>query len=209
MQSSPQGSTLQGATSPLPFGSHGAPPFVGDTAIWRVRCLSPPPQLTEHEDHSSHSLHRQSAILQSPARQIASCSREPLQPSPPNVANDTTFRVRRLAPSPHVAEHWDQAFQVPSSQSCGCGAKQGTVLQDAVSFRAMSLQPPPLMAGDVTFRSLNCWPPPQVLSHSFHSVHELTAQSTGSGRGHPSVSCKRVAHGLPAPLGAWRIWRLR
>jgi len=203
-----QGCVLQGDTSPLSNGSHSRPPSEGDWAIALFRRFVPPPQVQEHPDHSSQSLHLQSVALQPAVEHGATSSRAASQPSPPRAASAVTWRLRWREPSPHSAEQEDQASQSDSLQSPGeSPVEHGPTLQLDVSFSTAALQLPPRALGVSSCRSRYCWPPAQLLVQSLHAVHSPSRQSTGPPRGQPCVSASCSEHGLPSPEGASRMVR--
>jgi hypothetical protein len=188
----------------LERSGHATPPEKAASITTRSRSELPDAQSLLQTDHAPQLLIVQSTG-QAPSPAHARASLVAVHNPPPADAGDVTARVRcRCAPDPQVTRHKLQACQALRAQSMGHEAVE--------QFRASPREgqaTPPLLAAVSTKRKREVLPVPQLTVHADHACHPATEQSTGQVKGLHSVLCAVSGQGVPPPVAACAMTRVR
>jgi hypothetical protein len=175
---------------------HAAPPENPASLTDRDRCEFPTVHHASHVVHAPHVLTAQSlghvfSVPMRPVGPVAVAVQESTSvvlehAIPPAEAGALMVRIRSRDPAPHVREHELHNCHALWEQSLG----QIGITQLRVSARAGQEAPPPLSFVPIPRVRLEALMEPQLIGQVDHSLHALTAQSTGHGNApHSEYSC--------------------
>ena len=175
---------------------HAAPPANSASLTDRDRCELPEVHHASHVVHAPHELTAQSLghVFSVPMRTVGpvavavqeSTSVVLEHAMPPAEAGELMVRIRARDPAPHVTEHELHTCHALWEQSLG----HTITTQLRVSARAGQEAPPPLSFVPILRVRLEALVEPQLTGQADHSLHALTAQSTGHRNAlHSEYSC--------------------
>ena len=175
---------------------HAAPPANSASLTDRDRCELPEVHHASHVVHAPHELTAQSlghvfSVPTRPVGPVAVAVQESTSvvlehAMPPAEAGELMVRIRARDPAPHVTEHELHTCHALWEQSLG----QTITTQLRVSARAGQEAPPPLSFVPIPRVRLEALVEPQLTGQADHSLHALTAQSTGHRNAlHSEYSC--------------------
>lgn len=172
-QSTGHGCELHSASS-RDSPPQASPPHSGSTPTSRVRVLTPPPQLTEHDPNVPQLSHSQWTGQHWPLH-VRESKLDPPHSEPPQPDGTATERERLWVPPPHVTEQAPKALHSFQRQSTG----QHCVLQALESSPEPVHSAPPQLDVTATDLDLSWVPPPQVAEQEPKDPQLFHSQSTG------------------------------
>jgi hypothetical protein len=167
---------------------HAMPPAEVGTAVARVRCRAPVPQVAEHGPQTSQTPTEQSTGHVEVAQAIVPDNAGHVEP--PSLAAVSTNRDRRVSPLLQLAEQVVHELQTPTAQSTGHAILLHSVFSTVEGHAA-----PRPACGCATLRVREVVPESQLREHTLHLAHTLTTQSAdckgedGASEGSSVGSC--------------------